>query len=200
MAFAHYLAGPLSGPQILLEKSKIIEDLVNQHLTEMVKWASLRVSDKELAKDLVQDTFVAAFQQWEKFEGKSAPKTWLMSILKNKISDHYRKAYARPTFSLEENPHFHKEGNWEERMMPREWAIENEEELLDKPGFLHVMGQCMEKLSQVFQQVMKARYLDGLEAAQICQELGISQTNYWQMIHRSKLQMRKCLEINWFRL
>jgi RNA polymerase sigma-70 factor (ECF subfamily) len=34
---------------------------------------------------------------------------------------------------------------------------------------------------------------------EICQELGISTTNYWQMMHRAKLQLRECIDENWFK-
>ena len=34
---------------------------------------------------------------------------------------------------------------------------------------------------------------------EICQELEISPTNYWQILHRAKLQLRKCLELNWYK-
>jgi RNA polymerase sigma-70 factor (ECF subfamily) len=33
----------------------------------------------------------------------------------------------------------------------------------------------------------------------ICQELGITDTNFWQILHRAKLQLRKCIELNWFK-
>jgi RNA polymerase sigma-70 factor (ECF subfamily) len=66
-----------------------------------------KTSSKEIAEDLVQDTFLAAFHKIDSFEGKSQPKTWLFSILNNKVIDYYRLS-ARPLkkFSLTENSGF----------------------------------------------------------------------------------------------
>jgi RNA polymerase sigma-70 factor (ECF subfamily) len=55
-----------------------------------------KTSSKEIAEDLVQDTFLAAFHKIDSFEGKSQPKTWLFSILNNKVIDYYRLS-ARTT-------------------------------------------------------------------------------------------------------
>ena len=50
-----------------------------------------RVSDREIAQDLVQDTFLAALKSMKNFKGEASERTWLISILKRKIIDHYRK-------------------------------------------------------------------------------------------------------------
>jgi len=42
------------------------------------------------------------------------------------------------------------------------------------------------------------KYIEEKESAKVCQELQISQTNYWQILHRAKLHLRKCIELNWF--
>ena len=48
-------------------------------------------------EDLVQETFLAAFKSIRKFQGDSEPKTWLFSILKNKISDYPKKRFKSVT-------------------------------------------------------------------------------------------------------
>ena len=42
------------------------------------------------------------------------------------------------------------------------------------------------------------KYIEGLESDDICKELNITASNYWVLIHRAKLQLRACLEKNWF--
>ena len=69
---------------------------VEDHTEEMLAWAYNKLSDKQLAEDLVQDTFLAALQSMDKFKGDSKPKTWLLSILNNKIIDHYRRQARSP--------------------------------------------------------------------------------------------------------
>jgi len=76
--------------------SNLLETWVNQHTDALYSWAFHKVSDSELAKDLVQDTFLAAAEKMENFKGDSSPKTWLFSILNHKIIDHYRKKVHQP--------------------------------------------------------------------------------------------------------
>lgn len=52
-------------------------------------WALYKTSSQETAEDLVQDTFLAAFQPWGKFNHDSSPKTGLYAILNNKIGDYF---------------------------------------------------------------------------------------------------------------
>ncbi|MCK5276978.1 MAG: RNA polymerase subunit sigma, partial [Cyclobacteriaceae bacterium] len=44
------------------------------------------------------------------------------------------------------------------------------------------------------------KYLEEKDGKEICQELGITSSNYWQILHRAKLQLRICIEENWFKL
>ena len=67
---------------------------LNKYTTSPLSWvndygdylyAFKKLFSKDLAEDLLQDTFLAAFQAKETFKGKSTEKTWLASILKRKI-------------------------------------------------------------------------------------------------------------------
>src|SRR5882724_10601070 len=64
---------------------------VELHADYLYVYTIARISDEEQAKDLVQETFLAALERADKFEGKSSERTWLTAILKNKIVDVYRK-------------------------------------------------------------------------------------------------------------
>ena len=48
------------------------------------------IDKKEIAEDLVQDTFVSALNSLKGFKGNSSEKTWMTTILKNKIIDYLR--------------------------------------------------------------------------------------------------------------
>ena len=75
------------------------EDLahwVEEYTSGLFSWALHKISDEELARDLVQDTFMAAAEKISSFRGESSPKTFLFSILNNKIVDHYRKKINKP--------------------------------------------------------------------------------------------------------
>jgi len=66
----------------------------------LYRYALPRVNDGEVAKDLVQDTFLAAWRNYDNFKGEISEKNWLFTILKNKIIDHFRKSSTRLTDNL----------------------------------------------------------------------------------------------------
>lgn len=179
--------------------NRLIADWVNLYGRDLLRWAILRISNRAVAEDLVQDTFISALQQIHRFEGKSSPKTWLISILKNKVADHYRQSFKSGQVSLPENVFFDSDESWKSGQAPGEWIVESEEKLLDNPDFSKTLEDCLSKLSGPWRNALLAKYLDEKDAKLICQELNIQPTNYWQMVHRAKLQIRKCLEINWFK-
>lgn len=75
------------------------ERWVDEHGDYLFKYALVRLRDAAKAEDLVQDTFLAALKGGKNFAGRSAEKTWLVGILKNKIADHFRKAGREMSFS-----------------------------------------------------------------------------------------------------
>jgi len=182
----------------------------NQKLTEWVRlytkalfnYALSKTSDSALSKDLVQDTFLAAAERFHTFKNQSDPKTWLFGILKNKIADHYRsilrKAHlnAAPLDSV--TPFFDKDGRWESSQEPATWPGASPN-LHDNPEFNAILQRCLKALPEALNACIRLRFLEEKKGADICRELRISSANYWQMIHRAKLQLRNCLENNWFK-
>jgi RNA polymerase sigma-70 factor (TIGR02943 family) len=183
-----------------------IKEWVQIHSDELFSWALFKVSDKHTAEDLVQDTFVAAYQSIETFEGKSQPRTWLFTILNRKIIDFYRKS-ARSVIersgSADDSVYEHSDqlfdenDGWKQHQSLNLW--EQEGELLDNAQFLGVLKQCMQKLPPNWSRSIQAKYLLEMETKEICQELEITPSNYWQILHRAKLLLKGCLELNWFK-
>ena len=57
----------------------------------------------------------------------------------------------------------------------------------------------MDQLPSHWNAAMKLKYLEDKKGELICQELEITPSNFWQVLHRAKLQLRKCLELHWFK-
>jgi RNA polymerase sigma-70 factor (TIGR02943 family) len=182
---------------------------VEEYADKMYSWAYYKTSSKETAEDLVQDTFLSAYTNLSGFKGESNPKTWLFSILNNKISDFYRKKLRTPTIleqlqSDQSADHifsvtFDNNDNWEKEQKPQGWG-KDEENMLDNNEFNDVLQECLKKLPAQWLSAVELKYIQGKKGEEICQELGIAATNYWQILHRAKLQLRKCLELKWFKL
>ena len=177
-----------------------LAEWVRQYSAEMVSWAIYKVSDSELAKDLVQDTFLAAAEKVDSFRGDSSPKTWLYSILNFKIIDHYRAKVKKPvnmdgdSFSK----FFTENGEWIKDKRPHAWD-ENEIHLLDDEDFNKILKLCLDALPDNWGLAIKLKFLMSKKGDEICEELGITPTNFWQIIHRAKMQLRECIDTNWYK-
>lgn len=176
-----------------------IKEWVEAYTNALYGWAFYKLSDEELAKDIVQETFISAFQKYETFAGKSNPRTWLFSILNHKLVDHYRKQLRTPVEYTIDNTSdfFDGKGMWQKNKRPKEWEYETA--LLDDPGFLKVLYGCMGKLPQQWAAAVQLKYMSGKDGGEICRELEMTQANYWQIIRRAKLSLRQCIELKWFK-
>lgn len=167
--------------------------LVHEHTPELLRFALSRVKDPQVAEDLVQTTFIAAWEGRQRFAGQSSMRTWLYSILKNKLADHYRKQYRDPVVHDAGRPDhdpFNESGRWRIEDRPLPWA---EEELDDKERMDRFLALCLDALPPNWRAAIEMKFLRGNDAEAICQELGISSTNYWQQIHRAKVRLRDCI-------
>lgn len=171
----------------------------------LLNYAYFRVRDKELAEDLMQDTFISALKSQKTYNGTANEKTWLTIILKNKIIDYYRSSlnkHAKLTDSIDNNSNNdYFNGNdtyhWFDKKQPKEWN--NTEKTIESKEFNAALNNCMKKMPEKLAAVFTLKYIDDEATETICKEVGITSSNYWVMIHRAKLQLRECLENNWFK-
>ncbi|MDZ7738088.1 MAG: sigma-70 family RNA polymerase sigma factor [Bacteroidales bacterium] len=186
----------------MVEKSiPDLTELVEKYTESLYSWAAYKVSDPETARDLVQETFLAAAEKIESFKGESTPKTWLFSILNYKIIDIYRKKvhYRVDIDSEEGSRFFDSHGKWLSGHSPGPWEEAHTDiNLLNDEEFLAVLRKCLNALPDKWNSCMKMKYLSGKKGEEICQELSITPTNYWQIMHRAKLELRECIDTNWF--
>lgn len=166
---------------------------VREYTSQLLRYASARVNDRAVAEDLVQITFMSAWQSVDKFKEQSSPRTWLFSILKHKLADHYRKAYRDPVIhnsNLQVDDRFDDDGRW----VPEHRPTENDmHEADDAEAMNRYLAHCLKLLPDHWRAAIEMKYLKERDAEAICQELGISVTNYWQQVHRAKVKLRECI-------
>ncbi|MCF8231975.1 MAG: sigma-70 family RNA polymerase sigma factor [Bacteroidales bacterium] len=176
-----------------------ISEWVESYTSDMFSYAFHKLSDEELAREIVQDTFVTVAEKIQDFRGESTPKTWLFSILKYKIIEVYREKTKTPlpADNTMLSNFFDEYDSWlqNQKPMPRG---NDDLHLLDDAEFQNVLKRCLEALPEKWSSSVKLKYLMNKKGAEICQELDISPTNFWQIMHRAKLNLRDCLEKNWF--
>ena len=175
---------------------------VTAHADYLYGFALSRINDDELAKDLVQDTFLAALEKVSGFEGKSSERTWLTAILRNKIVDVYRKKTsglrtAEATLAEHEQEGFFAEdGHWISEHGPAQFGIEDKDHLVARE-FEQVLKRCLQKLPALWMAVFTMKHIDEEPADIICAQMKITASNFWVIIHRAKLNLRACLQKNW---
>lgn len=166
--------------------------------------ALMKTNNKEVAEDLVQETFFSAIKAAGSFKGESSEKTWLVKILQNKIIDYYRKKdilkdaseYIHQTQTSFDEHFFDASNHWKEEAEPASWK--NADSEIHQAEFHKILELCMKKLPSKLLPVFISKFIEDETAEKICKDYGITPSNYWVIIHRAKLLMRGCLEKNWF--
>ncbi|MEO8405418.1 MAG: sigma-70 family RNA polymerase sigma factor [Chitinophagaceae bacterium] len=180
------------------------EEWVANHADYMYGYAISRLNDDELCRDLVQETFLAALEKLEKFQGKATERTWLTAILKNKIVDVYRKRGSSAGSIVDNNNTDNDDldffetldGHWKDVHRPQEFAKSTEDPLLTKE-FNSVLQRCMQKLPSLWFAVFTMKHVEEMTTDLICEEKKVSSANFWVIMHRTKLNLRACLQKNW---
>lgn len=176
------------------------ETWVDQYADYLFNYAITRVSDAEVAKDLVQETFFAGLKSAENYKGNAAERTWLIAILKRKVIDHYRKTNSkkgRAEVRMNYSSHNDSEGDWiEEQVADPISVLENDTIENEELGL--AIQDCISKLPKKQSLVFSMKTIQGMGTEDICKELGINPSNLWVMIHRARTALMGCLNQNWF--
>lgn len=176
---------------------------------DILRFAKIQLRDEYLAEDIVQDTLAAAIAKHSQFRGESGLKTWVLSILKNKIADYFRS--SKHTVSLEsmqeENDAieraydhcFDESGHWRLADSPQSWQAAPED-ALSRQDFFRALENCLKGLPQDTARIFYLREIMGWEVEEICREFAVSKENCYVILHRARNGLRQCLQRRWFDL
>ena len=178
------------------------ETWTDQHGDYLYRCALLRVRDSALAEEVVQETFLAALQARDRFAGRSSETSWLVGILKHKVIDHFRKAHRE---APRDNPQelgreLDTEGLFDEawhwklgRTETLEWP-HNPSTELERKEFWEVLKRCLASLPPRMATAFSLREVDDRSSEEVCDALNITASNLWVILHRTRKQLRQCLE------
>jgi RNA polymerase sigma-70 factor, ECF subfamily len=179
------------------------ERWVDEHGDCLFHYALTRVRKQEVAEDLVQETLLVAVRTHSKFGGRSTERSWLVGILKNKICDYFRKMGRETNFTdleflrNEQSDKFDSEDYWIHERGPADWKPEGEE-AMKRAEFWQTLEACLARMPARVAQVFILREMDDMTSKEVCTTLNISEANLWVMMHRARMALRECLEINFF--
>ncbi|MGE0556675.1 MAG: sigma-70 family RNA polymerase sigma factor [Burkholderiales bacterium] len=169
----------------------------------LLRYALMNLRNPAQAEDAVQETLLAAMEGAARFSGKSALRTWLTGILKHKIIDHLRRSGREQSLTGPGDERseaeavdalFAQDGHWRE--FPADWG--NPDTALENSRFRAAFEMCLQRLPARTAQVFAMREVMELSTEEICKALQITPTNCWVMLHRARLTLRECLELQWF--
>lgn len=184
------------------------EKWVDEYGDRLFRYALVRLRDEAAAEDLVQETLLSAIQSIDSYSGRSTELTWLTGILKHKIIDHYRKHKKVVQITDEDTDlsvldHFFErpdapDSHWAKSMRPMDLG-QTPDQVVENDEFWEVMNSCLAALPERIAMVFTLREVDGLTSDEVCEALSLSPGNFWVIMHRARMQLRRCIEIKWFR-
>lgn len=173
---------------------------IDKYADYLFNYSISRVNDTVIAEDLVQETFLSALKALKQFKGDSNERTWLTSILKRKIIDHYRKtnsAKGKAEVKMDNYKNATEEGKWLEENI-EDTSYKNSEMLFENEDLRMALLNCMEKLPKKHAELFKQKTILNMDTKTICKEHNITASNLWVIIHRSRMQLIECLNKEWF--
>ncbi len=183
------------------------DELVTKHHGPLIRMAMGYVADREVAEEVVQDTWMAVIENLPRFEGRSSLRTWIFGILIHKAKDRGIREKRYTTFSSFESceddydeavdpSSFHQKGEWAGHwaMPPQPWDDQTPEKLLASQQTITAMNSAIESLPTTLKEVLILRDIEGMDIKEACALLKITETNVYVRLHRARERVRKVVE------
>jgi len=181
--------------------------LVQSHGVSLQHVARTFVRDAAVAEEVVQETWLAVLNGIDRFEGRSSLKTWIFQILSNRARTRaVREGRSAPFSALlgdsgddgatVDADRFRGEdhrwvGHW--AAAPSDWSHLPEQTLLGRETLARVRD-AIATLPPRQADVLVLRDVDGWEAEEVCEALGLSTGNQRILLHRARSKVRAALE------
>ena len=181
-------------------------ELVRLHHRSLVRGAQIYVSSVAVAEEVAQETWLAVFTGIGRFEARSSFKTWLFRILTNIAKTRAQREGRTLPLSALENPagvpepavepdrfldaeHPRWPGHWASRPAP--WTPE---ERLVGAETRDVVARAIEALPANQRAVISLRDVEGWSSEEVCNALGLTETNQRVLLHRARSKVRRALD------
>ena len=170
---------------------------VEAHGDYLYNYAFGQVRDASDAEDLVQETFLAALKARDRINRHASERTWLVSILRHKICDHFRRKCR------ERLPGHDDVSNQQRFDRSILWIHETAADCIlpsrriDLNDFRASLESALRKLPPRIAQAFSMYEMDECASADVCSRMNISEQNLWTMVHRARKRLRELLP-NWW--
>ncbi len=169
----------------------------------LFKFARLQLRNEAWAEDAVSETVLAALAKPQAFEQRSQLKSWLVGILKHKVVDLLRQhgreisvSGASDDGDTDPLDYIGYQADGHFTQAPADWG--NPEQDLSSQQFMKILDACANQLPPAQGRLFLMREWLELSVEEICKDLDLTPTNLYVQLHRARLRLRACLELNWF--
>ena len=173
---------------------------IEEYRDFLYKYALSRLRDVDSAEECIQETFLAALQSLKNYQGLASERTWLISILKRKIFDHFRRISRDTRFNaapyMDDLGYETNGGNQKTGGKPSSW-IYDPSKTYEQKEFLKIMMQALSELPERTAQVFILREVMELSGPEICESMGISTCNLYVIMFRARKRLRSALRLKW---
>jgi RNA polymerase sigma-70 factor (ECF subfamily) len=193
---AAHLAGPdvVSGESLLVEKARqgdveAFSTLIAKYERRVYRMARQITQNDEDAEDVLQDTFLKAYEHLKSFQGQSKFYTWLTRIAVNESLMKLRKRKSDRTVSMDDNI------ETEEESIVREIAVWDgtPEQKYGQEELRAILDDAILSLKPIFRTVFVLRDVEEMSTEETAEMLGLSIAAVKSRLLRARLQLREKL-------
>jgi RNA polymerase sigma-70 factor (ECF subfamily) len=175
--------------------------LVAREHSWLVRLARAIVRDAAVAEECVQDAWIAVIRALGSYEGRASLRTWMATVVLNRaktVAVRSARTVAVASFDDVDDeesvdaPRFSRLGVWSDA--PATWSDENPEALLRRREVLDAIGRGLDALPENQRAVLTLRDLEGWSSEEVCNALGVSESNQRVLLHRARSKIRAVLE------
>jgi RNA polymerase sigma-70 factor (ECF subfamily) len=178
--------------------------LVREYHSSLVRVARIYVSTQASAEEVAQETWVGVLNGLDRFEGRSSLRTWIFRILTNIAKTRAQRDGRTLPFSALQDPGRVPEAavdadrflDPEHPRWPGHWAIKPEawpEDALLAAETRDRIAEAIEALPASQRAVITLRDVEGWDGAEVCNALGLTETNQRVLLHRARSKVRGAL-------
>lgn len=163
--------------------------MVELHSANIYQVALKLLGDEQEAEDVLQETFLSAFEAIDRFEGRSRLSTWLYRIAYNASLMRLRKQGTMTTFSLEQTLPEGEESTGQDSRHLVDWSTVPDDLLLSAEA-RQEMERAIAELPESLRSTFVLRDVQGLSGQETADVLGISVQAVKNRLHRARLRLR----------
>ncbi len=167
--------------EVLQKDRKATAEFVNRHADHIYSYVRRRLIPQiEYADDLVQEVFLAAWENLEKFRGESSLRSWLLGIARHKVEDHYRRRLREAELPSEEG------GPIPEPVDPR-----NIQDAIEEQQAARKTQEVLANLPEAYSIVLRWRYWEKRGLSEIAHETGRTEKAIERLLARAREQFKR---------